>query len=56
MTPRLIASAALAVVLLGGTVQAEEPLKSGPPVGAKNNRRGFFPEFVTGPGQRRCPV
>jgi hypothetical protein len=56
MTPRLIASAALAVVLFGGTVQAEDPLKSGPPVGAKNNRRGFFPEFVTGPGERRCPV
>jgi hypothetical protein len=56
MTPRLIASAALAVLLLGGIVQAEDPLKSGPPVGAKNNRRGFLPQFVTGPGERRCPV
>jgi hypothetical protein len=56
MTPRLIASAALAIVLLGGTVQAEEPLKSGPPVGAKNNRSGFRPQFVTGPGEQRCPV
>ena len=58
MTPRLIASAALAVLLLGGDVPAQPPLKSGPPVGAKNNRRGFIPQFVTGPyaGQRRCPV
>lgn len=58
MTPRLIASAALAAVLFGGTVQAEAPLKSGPPAGARNNRSGFFPQFVTGPlaGQRTCPV
>ena len=58
MTPRLIASAALAVLLLGGNGPAEGPLTSGPPVGARNNRRGFFPQFVTGPlaGQRRCPV
>jgi hypothetical protein len=58
MTARLIASAALAVVLFGGQVQAEEPLKSGPPAGARNNRSGFFPQFVTGPlaGQRACPV
>jgi hypothetical protein len=57
MTPRLIVSAALAV-LLGGIVQADEPLKSGPPVGAKNNRSGFFPQHVTGPaaGQHLCPV
>jgi hypothetical protein len=56
MTPRLVVSAALAALLLGGTVRAEDPLKSGPPVGAKNNRRGFVPQFVTGPGERRCPV
>jgi hypothetical protein len=39
-------------------VQTQVPLKSGPQVGAENNRRGFFPQWVTGPsaGQRRCPV
>jgi hypothetical protein len=56
MTRRLIASAALAAILLGGDVRADEPLKSGPPVGAANDRRGFRPQFVAGPGQPRCPV
>jgi len=56
VSPRLIVSASLAAILLGGAVHADDPLKSGPPVGAKNNRSGFRPEFVTGPGQRRCPV
>ena len=58
MTPRLIASTALAALLLGGTLQAKDPLRSGPPVGAENDRRGFYPQWVTGPsaGQRRCPV
>jgi hypothetical protein len=58
MTPRLIATALLAAVLLGGNVQADDPLKSGPPVGARNNRSGFYPQHVTGPtaGQRLCPV
>jgi hypothetical protein len=58
MTPRLIASAALAALVLGGAAQAKAPLKSGPQVGSENNRRGFFPQWVTGPsaGQRRCPV
>jgi hypothetical protein len=56
MTPRLIVSAALAAVLLGGNVQADNPLKSGPQVGARNDRSGFRPQFVTGPGQPRCPV
>jgi len=57
MTPRLIASAAVAL-LLAGIGLAQEPLKSGPPVGARNNRGGFFPQFVAGPGtgERRCPV
>lgn len=56
--PRLIASAALAAFLLGGNVQAEDSLKSGPSVGAPNDRSGFRPQWVTGPstGQRRCPV
>jgi hypothetical protein len=58
MTPRLIAGAALATLLLGGRASAEDPLKSGPPVGAENNRDGFYPQWVAGPsaGQHRCPV
>lgn len=59
MTPRLIASAAVAVLLFAGNGLAEdEPLKSGPPVGARNNRGKFLPQFVTGPyaGESRCPV
>lgn len=58
MSPRLIASAALAALLLAGNGLAENPLRSGPPVGASNNRRGFLPQFVAGPstGQRLCPV
>jgi hypothetical protein len=62
MTARLIVSAALVALLLGGDVPAKDParppLHSGPPVGAKNNRSGFFPQFVTGPcaGQNLCPV
>jgi len=53
-----MASAALAALLLAGTVLAEDPLKSGPQVGARNNRRGFVPQFVTGPdvGDPHCPV
>jgi hypothetical protein len=57
MNQRLIASAAL-VLLFGGNVQADKPLKSGPPVGAENDRGGFRPQFVAGPsvGARLCPV
>jgi hypothetical protein len=53
----LLAGAALAA-LPADNALAEGPLKSGPPVGARNNRRGFVPQFVAGPlaGQRRCPV
>lgn len=58
MTARMITSAALAVLMLAGTSLADEPLKSGPPVGSRNNRGAFMPNFVTGPlaGQRYCPV
>jgi hypothetical protein len=58
MTSRLIAGAAFAVLLLGGNVRTDEPLKSGPQVGAENDRRGFRPQFVAGPiaGQSLCPV
>ena len=50
------------VVKLGvkevGPVLADTPLRSGPPVGARNDRSGFVPRFVTGPtaGKRLCPV
>ena len=58
MTHRLGAGASLVFLLLVGNVLAEDPLKSGPPVGARNNRDGFYPQFVTGPfvGENRCPV
>jgi hypothetical protein len=58
MTARLIVGGALAALLLGGAGRAEDPLKSGPPVGAENDRSGFKPQFVAGPsaGQNLCPV
>jgi hypothetical protein len=58
MTTRIIAIAALATFLLVGSAPAWEPLRSGPPVGAQNNRNGFFPNHVAGPaaGKRLCPV
>jgi hypothetical protein len=58
MSARLIATAALGVVLFAGSGLAETPLKSGPQVGDRNNKRGFLPQWVAGPaaGQRRCPV
>ncbi len=58
MIPRLIASTALVALLLASNGLAEEPLKSGPPAGTRNNKGGFYPQFVAGPGtgERRCPV
>jgi hypothetical protein len=58
MTARLIAGAALGVLLLADGGPAQEPLKSGPPVGAENDRSGFRPQFVAGPsaGKSLCPV
>ncbi len=58
MTPRIIASAALAALLIASNGLADDMLKSGPPVGARNNRGAFYPNLVTGPGagERRCPV
>ena len=58
MTARLLLGAVLAAALLGGPVPADGPLKSGPPVGAKNNRSGFYPNWVAGfcAGQHICPV
>src|SRR5260370_6896172 len=56
MTRRV--SLSLVVVLLGGGILSAEELKSGPPVGAKNHRTGFLPQFVAGPaaGETLCPV
>ena len=58
MNARIIAGTTLTVLLFAGAGFAEEALKSGPPVGARNNRGGFYPQLVTGPGagERRCPV
>jgi hypothetical protein len=58
MMPRFIASAALAALLLGGDARAQGLLKSGPPVGAANDRSGFMPKWVAGfcTNQRICPV
>ena len=57
MTAHFIASVTLTTFLFAGN-GPEEPLKSGPPVGARNNRGGFIPNLVAGPGagERRCPV
>jgi hypothetical protein len=43
----------------GGKARADAPLKSGPPVGAANDRDGFRPQYVAGPGaagRSLCPV
>jgi hypothetical protein len=44
--------------MLAGPTQADAPLRSGPPVGAANDRDGFRPNWLTGPcaGKRLCPV
>lgn len=58
MTTRIILGATLVALIFASDVPAQEPLKSGPQVGARNNKGGFFPQFVAGPGtgERRCPV
>jgi len=58
MPPRRLAAAACVLVFLGGAVEANEPLKSGPQVGSRNDRDGFLPNWITGPcaGKRLCPV
>jgi hypothetical protein len=58
MSPRLIVCTALGALLLASSGLAEDSLKSGPQVGERNNRRGFYPNWIAGPaaGQRRCPV
>jgi hypothetical protein len=58
MNTRFIAGATLAALLFGGHLLAWDPIRSGPPVGAQNDRSGFRPAFIAGPtgGQRLCPV
>jgi hypothetical protein len=58
MSAHPIASAALAALLLASAGSAQGPLKSGPQVGARNDRSGFLPRWVTGPcaGKHLCPV
>lgn len=63
MSPRLLAGAACAFaacafLVLAAAMEANGPLRSGPPVGSANDRDGFFPKWVTGPcaGKRLCPV
>jgi len=58
MPRSLLAAVTCSVLVLTADLNASEPLQSGPPVGAKNNRRGFTPKWITGPcaGQHLCPV
>jgi hypothetical protein len=58
MASRLLAGSAFTFLLLAGSMQADEPLRSGPPVGSPNNRSGFLPQWVSGPtaGKHLCPV
>jgi hypothetical protein len=58
MSRCVFAVASCAFLMLGGLVQADSRLQSGPPVGARNDRTGFFPNWLTGPcaGKRLCPV
>jgi hypothetical protein len=58
MPPRFLSFAACAFVMLACPMRADSPLRSGPPVGAANDRDGFFPQWVTGPcaGKHLCPV
>jgi hypothetical protein len=55
---RRLPTLSLAAVLLAASPAAAGDLRSGPQVGAGNDRDGFFPQFVTGPvtGKRLCPV
>ena len=55
---RFRSTLSLAVVLLATSAIVAGDLKSGPPVGAANDRSGFRPQLVTGPsaGKSLCPV
>ena len=54
----MVSTVCLLVALVGGDARVNAPLRSGPPVGASNDRDGFSPKFVAGPntGKRMCPV
>ncbi|MFO0966820.1 MAG: hypothetical protein U0793_14705 [Gemmataceae bacterium] len=56
--PRPLLTLACSLLLFTADLYASEPLRSGPPVGAPNNRRGFTPKWITGPcaGKHLCPV
>jgi hypothetical protein len=58
MSRCLLTGVACSFLAFAGDLIAGEPLRSGPPVGAANNRSGFSPNWVTGPcsGQHLCPV
>ena len=58
MNRSLLAGVAYSLFVIAGELIAQEPLRSGPQVGAPNNRRGFSPNWVTGPcaGEHLCPV
>jgi hypothetical protein len=58
MNPRLFAVGAAACLLVAAGLFADPPLRSGPQVGAANDRDGFTPKWVAGPcaGKRLCPV
>ncbi len=58
MAPRFFVCSVCTLFMLVGFMQADAPLKSGPPVGPRNDRDGFTPKWVTGPcaGKRLCPV
>jgi hypothetical protein len=55
---RLTAGTTFAFLMITSVAFADDAVKSGPPVGARNNRGAFFPQHITGPGagERRCPV
>ena len=57
MSLRLIPIGAVCL-FVAAALQADPPLRSGPPVGAANDRDGFTPKWITGPcaGKRLCPV
>ena len=58
MNRSLLSGVACCLFVMAGDLIPQEPLRSGPPVGAPNNRRGFSPKWVTGPCADRhvCPV
>jgi hypothetical protein len=58
MNRYLFAGVAFSLFVFVGDLIAQDALRSGPPIGAPNNRRGFSPNWVTGPcaDKQLCPV